>query len=178
MFKQVLQFWFEEISPSQRFSKDSKLDQQIEQRFGELHQRATQCELHLWRNQPQGRLAEIIILDQFSRNLYRNSKLAFAYDNLALGLAQEAISNGAHLALPAEQKSFLYMPFMHSESAKIHLIAEQLFKQEGLENNYKFELRHKAIIDQFGRYPHRNRILGRQSTPEEEAFLKQPGSSF
>ncbi|MEP8022900.1 DUF924 family protein, partial [Vibrio parahaemolyticus] len=95
-----------------------------------------------------------------------------------LALAQEAIRLGHDQELAPEQLSFLYMPFMHSESRLIHVEAEKLFRASGLENNYDFELKHKAIIDQFGRYPHRNAILGRESTPEELAFLQQPGSSF
>jgi len=93
-------------------------------------------------------------------------------------LAQAAITAGHDSDMLPQQKSFLYMPFMHSESAKIHQQAEQLFNQPGLENNYEFELKHKIIIDQFGRYPHRNKLLGRTSTPEELQFLSGPGSSF
>ncbi|EOA3786486.1 DUF924 family protein, partial [Vibrio vulnificus] len=103
---------------------------------------------------------------------------AFAQDPLALALAQEAVALGADGELSLQEKSFLYMPYMHSESPFIHQEAVRLFAQPGLEHNYDFELRHKAIIDQFGRYPHRNAILGRKSTPEEVEFLKQPGSGF
>ncbi|WP_211824306.1 DUF924 family protein [Kistimonas asteriae] len=174
----IITFWFEEISPRQWFIKDSDFDEQIQQRFSDVHQTATRCELSPWREAPEGRLAEVIILDQFSRNLYRDTAQAFAADSLALALAQEAVRNGDDKALTPHQKAFLYMPWMHSESAVIHHEAVALFSQPGLEDNYQFELRHKAIIDRFGRYPHRNALLGRQSTPEELEFLQQPGSSF
>ena len=124
------------------------------------------------------RLAEIIILDQFSRNIHRGTPDAFAADPLALALAQEAVSSGADQALPVSRRAFLYMPFMHSESQAIHELAVRLFSASGLAENLKAELRHQAIITRFGRYPHRNSILGRISTPEEEAFLEEPGSSF
>jgi uncharacterized protein (DUF924 family) len=135
-------------------------------------------ELAAWRGTPDGRLAEVIVLDQFSRNLFRDDARAFAADGMALVLAQEAIRAGADRDMPAPRRAFFYMPFMHSESRAIHVQAERLFSQPGLENNYAFELKHKAIVDRFGRYPHRNRVLGRASTPDELAFLEQPGSSF
>ena len=127
---------------------------------------------------PEGRLAEIIVLDQFSRNLYRDQPHAFAYDNMALILAQEAISLQLDAQLSPEQRAFLYMPFMHSESKLIHEFALKLFQRLGNEINLNFEKKHKVIIDRFGRYPHRNALLGRVSTPEELAFLTQPNSSF
>ena len=104
--------------------------------------------------------------------------MAFAADPMALALAQEAVGQGADQALQAQQRAFLYMPYMHSESAAIHIQAERLFRINAPEENYKAELQHKAIIDQFGRYPHRNKVLGRQSTDAELAFLQLPGSSF
>ena len=106
--------------------------------------------------------------------------LSKSYDGLkkAYDFLEEAVANGADQTLSAVERSFLYMPYMHSESAGIHTVALQLFDQAGLENNLDFEKRHKAIIDRFGRYPHRNALLGRPSTPEEIEFLQQPGSSF
>ncbi len=97
---------------------------------------------------------------------------------MALALAQEAVSQKADVELTAEQRGFLYLPYMHSESKQIHKIAEQLFRDNDFDNQHDFELKHKAIIDRFGRYPHRNTVLGRESTEEEIAFLKEPGSSF
>lgn len=174
----IIQFWFDEIEPRQRFSKDAEFDELIRSRFGETHQRAQQGLLYAWREHPLDALAEIIVLDQFSRNLHRESGLAFASDTLALVLAQEAIRRKFDSDLEASKKAFLYMPFMHSESPEIHEIALYLFDQPGLEDNFKYELRHKEIIDRFGRYPHRNQVLGRESTAEELEFLSQPGSSF
>lgn len=174
----VLDFWFEAFTPAQWFKKDPEMDRMILQRFGALHTQASQCECYPWRKTAEGRLAEIIVLDQFSRNIYRDDARAFATDALALALAQEAVAAGADAELTSAQRAFLYMPYMHSESAAIHELAMQLFDQPGLENNYDFEVRHKAIIDRFGRYPHRNALLGRASTDEELAFLKEPGSSF
>ena len=118
------------------------------------------------------------MLDQFSRNMFRDSPMSFAQDSLALMLAQEAVFHGMDKTLPIEQRSFLYMPYMHSESLAIHEIAVELFSQPGLEFNLDFELKHKVIIQNFGRFPHRNAILHRQSTPAELEFLKHPGSSF
>lgn len=130
------------------------------------------------KRQTADRLAEILVLDQFSRNIYREDPRAFACDPLALALAQEAVALGADQDLEMVQRTFMCLPYMHSESALIHTLAVSLFSQPGLEDNLAFELRHKAIIDRFGRYPHRNAILGCTSTPEEIAFLKTPGPSF
>lgn len=174
----VLRFWFEEATPAQHFGKDAAFDATIRARFAALHAAAARCELAPWRDSPAGRLAEIIVLDQFSRNLFRGDARAFAADGMALALAQEAIRAGADRDMLAVRQAFLYMPFMHSESHAIHVDAERLFRRPGLEDNHKFELKHKAIIDRFGRYPHRNAALGRVSTPEELEFLAQPDSSF
>ncbi len=174
----VLAFWFDELGPRQWFSVDEALDRRIESRFGDCHAAAVRCELQPWRTGPRGRLAEIIVIDQFSRNLFRGRAEAFAGDPLALALAQEGIAAGVDADLTATEQAFFYMPYMHSESAYIHQQAMRLYDQPGLETNLDFERRHKAIIDRFGRYPHRNAALGRISTDEELAFLEQPGSSF
>jgi uncharacterized protein (DUF924 family) len=120
----------------------------------------------------------VIVLDQFSRNLHRGDARAFENDAMALALAQEAVAAGADQGLSPDERGFLYMPYMHSESRLIHEVAERLFAEGASELNHEFELKHKAIIDRFGRYPHRNAVLGRASTPEEQAFLTKPGSSF
>jgi uncharacterized protein (DUF924 family) len=175
---EIIAFWFDEIEPAQWWKKYLALDREIETRFGATHRAATLGELESWRETAAGRLAEIIVLDQFSRNIYRDRPLAFAFDSLALVLAQEAVRAGADQQVDFEKRSFFYMPYMHSESAIIHETAVELFDRPGAEFNYEFELKHKAIIDRFGRYPHRNAILDRDSTPEEIEFLGQPGSSF
>ena len=131
-----------------------------------------------WRTDGPGRLAEIVVLDQFSRNIHRDTPQAFAQDAQALALAQELVASGLDATLPVAQRAFAYLPYMHSESLRIHEQALRLYAQPGLENSLAFELRHQAIIARFGRYPHRNAILGRACTPEEEAFLRQAGSSF
>jgi uncharacterized protein (DUF924 family) len=174
----ILDFWFTELIPKQHFVKDAALDEAIRTRFGPTLEAAARCELFAWRATPEGRLAEVLVLDQFSRNVYRDTPRAFAQDALALALAQELVASGQDRSLTVAQRSFAYMPYMHSESALIHEQAVALFSQPGLEDNLRFEHAHKAIIDRFGRYPHRNVILGRSSTADELAFLSGPGSSF
>ena len=178
MHQQILEFWFAELKPAMWWNKDEQLDQLIRQRFGALHRQAASGELWQWRTTAQGRLAEIILLDQFSRNMHRGRSESFAHDGMALVLAQEAIVAGADQALPVVQRSFMYMPFMHSESLVVHERAVTLFSTPGMEGSLDFELQHRDILQRFGRYPHRNRSLGRTSTEEELVFLTQPGSSF
>ena len=177
-YTEVYNFWFNELSFEDWFKKSSELDETIRSRFERLLQKSIAGELSDWRDTAKGALSEIILLDQFSRNIYRDTKEAFAQDSLALCLSQEAIRKNQRQELSAQEKAFLYMPFMHSESKKIHEKALSLFSEKGLENNYDFELKHKVIIDKFGRYPHRNEVLGRTSTKEEIEFLKSPDSSF
>ncbi|GAB1268576.1 DUF924 family protein [Aurantivibrio infirmus] len=176
--QQIIDFWFQELTPKSWWVKDSALDEEIRLRFGDIHRSAAQCELYSWRLTAQGRLAEIIILDQFSRNIFRDNAQAWACDPLALALAQEAVAIGADQELPPAQRTFIYMPYMHSESLVVHRQAMELFSNNKGENNIEHERKHKEIIDRFGRYPHRNEILGRKSTEEELEFLQSPGSSF
>lgn len=177
-YEEVIRFWFEELGPTDWWKNDAELDEHIAKRFMNIHQAAAACELYSWRESALGRLAEIIVLDQFSRNIHRNLPLSFANDPLALALAQEAIAGRADKALTEIHRSFLYMPFMHSESARIHEWALELFEANGIQVSLDYEIRHKEIIDRFGRYPHRNEILGRKSTKAELDFLQQPNSSF
>ena len=176
--EQVLQFWFEEIESKKWWVKDTDFDLMVRSRFENLHMAANRCELFSWRKTAWGRVAEIIVLDQFSRNMFRENPKSFLSDPMALCLAQEAVALGVHEQLEPQAGQFLLMPFMHSESGLIHEEAVKLFDRPDMESNYKFELKHKAIINRFGRYPHRNTILGRQSSPEELEFLKEPGSRF
>lgn len=178
MYQEVLSFWFDEVERKSWWSANPVFDELIRSRFGDTLRRAVQGELSGWRDEPEGRLAEIIVLDQFSRNIHRGSPMAFAQDPVALTLAQRAVSEGSHLELKAAARNFLLMPWMHSESRVVHEAAERLFLKHASKRTRNVELRHKAIIDRFGRYPHRNAILGRESTAEEIEFLKQPGSSF
>ena len=176
--RDILHFWFEELTDKQHFAKDAALDEMIRTRFGATLEAAGRCEMYSWRATPEGTLAEIIVLDQFSRNVFRDTPRAFAQDSLALALAQGLVASGQDQLLSTAQRRFAYMPYMHSESPLIHAQAVQLFALPGLEDNLAFELRHQLIINRFGRYPHRNAVLGRTSTDEELAFLSEPGSSF
>lgn len=178
MPNEILRFWFAEIEPAQWWRVDPAFDALLRERYADLLESTALGERQNWRSSAHGRLAEIIVLDQFSRNIHRDTPRAFAQDGMALALAQEAVAGGALPALAAVERAFLLMPWMHSESRLIHLEAEHLFKAWAPADNHDFELRHKAIIDRFGRYPHRNAILGRESSAEEIAFLQEPGSSF
>lgn len=171
-FEGVIDFWFDELRPAQWWRTDPALDQTITHRFSDLHTRAVAGALKHWRSKPLGRLAEIIILDQFSRNLFRGNSRAFAADALALELAMEAVALNVQKGLTTNQKAFLYMPYMHSESSAIQQQSVVLYSEPGLESNLRSALQHKAIVDRFGRYPHRNAVLGRASSREELEFLK------
>ncbi|WP_018691061.1 DUF924 family protein [Algicola sagamiensis] len=174
----ILTFWFDECSQSDWWQKSDTFDQKIRDHFASVLTQAKAGELSHWRESPRGRLAEVIVLDQFSRNIYRDDARAFEADSIALVLAQEAVRNEDDLKLTPTERAFLYMPYMHSESKKVHVEAVRLFESLGLENQLHFEKLHQDIINRFGRYPHRNKWLGRKSTSEELTFLQQPGSSF
>ncbi|MCH9845780.1 MAG: DUF924 domain-containing protein [Alphaproteobacteria bacterium] len=171
-YHHIITFWFETLQPKDWFMQSDETDKKIED-FVAMHAQARAGELAQWRDKPQGRLAEIIILDQFSRNLFRNTKDAFAYDVLALILAQTAISVGADKELSKAERLFCYMPFMHSESKLIQQQSMELFTALQMEDPLKFAQEHHDIIMRFGRYPHRNSILGRVSSAEELEFLKE-----
>ncbi|MDN6626540.1 MAG: DUF924 domain-containing protein [Pisciglobus halotolerans] len=177
-YTDILDFWFNETNPKKHFQKDEAFDDEIRTRFYTIYKKAVQGELVSWRETIEGCLAEIILVDQFSRNIYRNDPRSFAHDGMALVLAQEAIRHNDVSKLSIEQLPFLYMPFMHSESLAIHEYALEYFSKKGLEESLKYEKAHRDILMRFGRYPHRNKIMGRESTLEEVEFLKQPGSSF
>ncbi len=174
-FQSVYDFWFEQCQPEDWFKKSVAFDDKVIKLFSHLHHAAAMGELAHWRNTAQGALCEIIVLDQFSRNMFRDTPKAFAFDGLALCLAQHAVDKGFDMQLNEQERPFMYMPYMHSESKVIHQEADRLFKPL---DNYEFEVAHKKIIDRFGRYPHRNEILGRKSTDDEIVFLTQPNSSF
>ena len=172
-YTEILDFWFGQLSPDDWFKKNEILDLKMVEKFIVIHAEALASELFHWRDAPLGRLAEIILIDQFSRNIYRGDPKAYTSDGMALALAQEAIRNNIQNNLEIRHKQFLYMPFMHSESKLIHEIAITLFSEPGLENSLTYELMYKNIIDQFGRFPERNKILGRTNTPEEEIYLSK-----
>lgn len=180
----VLKFWFgEELKPRKAwFVKDPTFDEEVRSRFFSLHQQASNGELIDWSNSPQSSLALVILLDQFSRNIFRGKPESFASDPIALETAKAAIAQKFDQQLPPVQRQFFYFPLEHSENLNDQHLAVKLFEQfkddPELNDIYQYALRHREIIERFGRFPHRNRILGRQSTPEELEFLKQPGSSF
>lgn len=174
----VFDFWFKTLKPEDWYKKNPELDQKIREQFLSTVHAATRGELFLWRQTIQGRLSEILVLDQFPRNIFRDHPDSFSRDSLALTLAQEAVASGKATELPPPQRAFLYLPYMHSESLVIHDEGAKLFAEKGLEINLDFEKKHRKILEQFGRYPHRNAILGRISTAAELEFLKQPNSGF
>ena len=171
---EVRDFWFSETVKPLWFKKSAELDREIKQRFLDTYQLAKTGALDDWRNDPHDTLALIIVLDQFSRN----TSEAFATDNQAVKLTKYAVDRNYQQNLSDEQQVFLYMPLMHSEDEAEQNKCVELFTQLGKEDNFKFAIKHQEIIDRFGRFPHRNEILGRESTSAEREFLKQPGSSF
>jgi uncharacterized protein (DUF924 family) len=185
--RDILEFWFGLAkglgSPRiEWFRKDPKFDAEIRKRFGGLHATAAAGGLNAWRASPEPMLALVILLDQFSRNLYRNDPRAFAQDEMARACAVEAIGRGDDLGFIPVQRQFLYLPFEHSESlADQEKAVELMASLEAFEETRGLAAwaeKHRDIIRRFGRFPHRNAILKRESTPEEKEFLKHPGSGF
>ncbi len=183
----VLGFWFGEppaITPrTEWFQKNDDFDRDIERRFGPLIERALRHALSAWRSQAAAALAEIVVLDQFTRNVFRNTPRAFAGDPLALEAARAMVRTGQHAELPPLQRVFAYLPFEHDESIASQDESVRLYtalheSAPGMDGFLDYAHRHRDVIARFGRFPHRNAIVGRASTPEETAFLAQPGSSF
>ena len=181
----VLAFWFgEPAGPPRRewFRKDAAFDEEIRRRFAGLHEAASRRELDHWRPSPEPMLALVIVLDQFSRNLYRGDARAFAQDGHALECTREAVARGDDLGLLPVQRQFLYLPFEHSEDLGDQDRCIELMKSlESFEETRGLSAwaeKHRVIIKRFGRFPHRNAILGRESTAEEIEFLKSPDSRF
>ena len=180
-YREVLEFWFGAEPGAQRaewFRKDEAFDGEIRRRFGALHARAARRELEAWRASPEPLLALVVVLDQFSRNLHRGEAQAFAGDELARQLAREALACGEDSGLPPEQRLFLYLPFEHSEDLADQDLSMHLHEQLGVEDWTRYARAHRELISRFGRFPHRNATLGRESTAEEVAALAQPGSRF
>jgi uncharacterized protein (DUF924 family) len=171
----VIEFWFEKHGEADWWGAKPEFDREIADRFGETHARLALGEGFSWRGNALGRLAEIIVLDQFSRQLYRNDPRAFAQDGMALVLAQEAIAARHDLALRPVRRTFLYMPLLHSESLVVHEAAQPLFADLGIDDFVTSAADHYDCIRRFGRYPKRNLALGRTSTPEELAYLAEIG---
>lgn len=177
-WKDVLDFWFDPENAKYWFEKSSDFDEKIRKNFLDIWKLGCEGLLMEWRSTLKGILAEIIVLDQFSRNLCRDKACAFSQDKMALVLSQEAIRHPDFFDMMPEEKKFILMPFMHSESSEIHDIGILLFEKWTDADTIRYEHLHKDILIRFGRYPHRNKIIGRKSTFEEIEFLKQPGSSF
>ncbi len=180
---EILRFWFEETESEARFKTDPAFDRRVRDRFLAAHERARAGELDHWERDADGCLALVILLDQFSRNMFRGSAQAFAGDPQAFEIVRRAVAARHDRALAAERRGFLYLPFMHREDLGAQDECLRLFEamaDELTERERTMEAvrRHREIIARFGRYPHRNEVLGRQSTPEEVAFLDEPNSSF
>jgi uncharacterized protein (DUF924 family) len=175
---EILHFWFNELSPKDWFRKDPDLDNRIAARFGETYESVRHQIPDDWLTTPEGYLAAVIVFDQFPRNMFRDDPRAFATDAMALALSKRAIAEGLDAKLDVDKRAFLYMPFQHAEDGADQARCVELFAALGKPVELDFANRHKAIIDRFGRFPHRNAILGRTSTEEEIAFLLEPGSSF
>jgi len=176
--EQVLQFWFGEMTREQWFKRDAAVDDRIRIRFLSLHDQVSAMPNEALLSDPRSALAAVIVLDQFSRNMFRGSPRAFASDAKALALAEAAIANGHAASLNKDELQFLYLPFEHSESGEAQVRCVKLMASLGDAELTRYAQAHCDIIERFGRFPHRNEILGRSSTAEELEFLKQPGSSF
>lgn len=172
-YENVLTFWFSESSQEKWFSHDDAFDDMISRRFRSCWEAACRGELYAWRETVSGRLAEIIVLDQFSRNLNRHSADAWAQDKMALVLSQEALLQPDWRQLGTPKKAFLLMPWMHAESRFIHEKAAELFEKLGDPAFIRHESEHRAIIEAFSRYPHRNQLLGRVSSADELLYLSK-----
>jgi len=170
----VLRFWFDELQPEQWWKCDKTVDDTVRARFSTLYTTmAANGAPAAWRDTARGRLAAVIVLDQFPRNLFRNSPKAFATDASALALAVESVDAGLDETLSIEERGFLYMPFQHSEDAEQQARSVVLFASLGNEHSLQFAQQHKLVIDRFGRFPHRNKVLGRETTEEEKTFLEK-----
>ena len=175
---EVLAFWFEELTPDDWFGGGEEVGDRIRQRFLALHEALRDEVPESWRTTARGMLAAVIALDQFPRNMYRGDAQAFAADPMALALATEGIELGLDRAMSKDERKFFYLPFEHSEDPAVQARSVELFASLDDEDTLGYAVRHQEIIDRFGRFPHRNEVLGRESTPEEIEFLKEPDSSF
>jgi uncharacterized protein (DUF924 family) len=170
---EVLEFWFQPDAKECWFEPTPAFDQTIRKQFAELFARAATGDLKGWEGSPEGCLALCILLDQMPRNMFRGHPRAFSTDSKALAVAERALAAGFDRDMPAERKQFIYLPFMHSESLANQLRALALFESQGMARNRRYAEEHVQIIRRFGRFPHRNAILGRDSTEAEEAYLDE-----
>ena len=175
---EVLRFWFEELTTDDWFGGGDEVDDRIRERFLGLHEALRDEVPESWRTTARGMLAAVIALDQFPRNMYRGDSRAFAADPAALALAMEALERGLDQEMSTDERKFLYLPFEHSEDPAVQARSVEIFASLDDADTLGYALRHKEIIDRFGRFPHRNEVLGRESSPEELEFLTEPDSSF
>jgi uncharacterized protein (DUF924 family) len=175
---EVLKFWFAETASDSWFTKDPAFDEAVRARFLTLHEALASCEAPSLVTDAPTALAAVVVLDQMSRNMFRDTPRAYATDARALWIAQEAIARGYEAGLTKDERLFLYLPFTHCEDPQAQARCVELTATLNDPELNKWAEAHQVIIDRFGRFPHRNLVLGRKSTPEETEFLKQPGSSF
>jgi len=171
MYKVLLEFWFSDEVSQYWFNATSKFDQDLRESYADLWQQGKNGELVDWCEHAEGSLALVILLDQFPLNMFRGTAESFSSEAQSRSVADMAIERKFDLDMPTQQKAFLYMPFMHSENLNDQARALQLFGQPGLESNFRFAKHHYGIVGQFGRFPHRNEILGRQSSEAEIEYL-------
>ncbi|MEN3145832.1 DUF924 family protein [Neorhizobium sp. IRAMC:178] len=176
--EEVFTFWFRELTRKDWFEKNEALDEAMRRHFAATHLSLARGGLDAWRTSPEDRLAAVIVLDQLSRNLYRGTPLAFATDWLALREARLAIEAGADMAVLPEQRGFFYLPFEHSETLADQDRSVELFALLGDAEYLDYAERHRTVIREFGRFPHRNALLGRESTAAELEYLAKPGAGF
>ena len=174
----ILKFWFVDHGQEDWFGARPEFDARIAGEFADTHAAAARGETWRWRSTPRGRLAEIIVLDQFSRQLFRGRAEAFASDGMALALAQEAVAGGHHNFVPMPQRMFMLLPYQHAESALVQAESVRLHTVLGVPDLLKFAEGHAACIARFGRFPKRNAALGRASTPEEEQYIASTDGMF
>lgn len=172
----IIQFWFVDHGPDDWFAGKAEFDALIAELFAPTHEAVARGEAWHWRKTAEGRLAEIIVLDQFSRQLFRKRPEAFAQDKMALALAQEMVAQRLDLTFEQPRRGFIYLPYMHAESALVQAESVRLYEALGDENQLNYAKAHKDTVDRFGRFPFRNAPLGRQTTPEEEAYMAEQGN--
>jgi len=171
----VVDFWFNALKPEQWWKRDENVDADIVSRFSSLYEELSNEVPEVWLASSHGCLAAVIVLDQFPRNMFRDDARTFATDAKSLEISGQMIAAGDDVKLNQRERGVLYLPYMHSEDGKVQMRSIELFESLGDAAQLNFAIKHKQIIERFGRFPHRNKILGRDSTPEEVEFLNQPG---
>ena len=176
--EEVLRFWFDGLMPEQWFAKSDELDREIGERFEALRLQVLDSKAAGWRDDPRTLLAAVILLDQFSRNIHRDTAQAFAADPVAQELASLAVERGWDRAMTDAERQFLYLPFEHAESRELQAVSLSCFEALGQEETLDYARQHAEVIARYGRFPSRNAALGRASTPEEEEYLSRPGAGW